>query len=255
MEAPAGATSLRRGLMALEALAAEETVREGGLGVVEMARRLGVDKSQASRTLKTLAEHGLVERDPASRTYALGPRLFAYAAVIGRRRLLQLAPPVLRRLTADLGERSHLTVLEGGEVLTLLSESPSHNVQAAGWVGRSVPAVTTASGRALLLDHGREGLAPLVRDAEPGTLDQLAERLAKARERGWVMVRDEFERGLVAVAAPVRGFDGRIVAALNVSGPTFRFGTRAQAAGAEVRDAAVELSRALGAAPREARSA
>jgi DNA-binding IclR family transcriptional regulator len=47
------------------------------------------------------------------------------------------------------------------------------------------------------------------------------------------------------VAAPVRRFDGRVVAALNVSGPSFRFGAHLEAAGAEVARAAVSLSRML----------
>jgi IclR family transcriptional regulator, KDG regulon repressor len=50
----------------------------------------------------------------------------------------------------------------------------------------------------------------------------------------------------VGVAAPVRDFRGRIVAALNVSGPGFRLGDRLEAAGAAVKSAADELSRGLG---------
>ena len=63
--------------------------------MVAVARRLGVDKSQASRMLRVLADQGLAERDPASRVYRLGPRVFAYAAVVSERRLLRIAPPVL----------------------------------------------------------------------------------------------------------------------------------------------------------------
>src|SRR5687767_552426 len=70
-----GGSSLRRGLLALELLAGAEDQDDAGLGVVDAARRLGVDKSQASRTLRALAEHGLAERDPATRAYRLGPRV------------------------------------------------------------------------------------------------------------------------------------------------------------------------------------
>ena len=53
------------------------------------------------------------------------------------------------------------------------------------------------------------------------------------------------EPGLAAVAAPVRRFDGRIVAALNVSGPSFRFAPRLEEAGAVVAAAAGRLSALL----------
>src|SRR5688572_9116513 len=157
-----GGSSLRRGLQALDVLAEDDR----GLGVVDVARRLGVDKSQASRMLRVLADHGLAERDPASRVYRLGPRAFAYAAVVSERRLLRIAPPVLERLVRETGERAHLSALDGTAVLTLLSHSPQHAVQAAGWTGRSVPAYCTAAGRALLLDHEPAQLRALFADVE-----------------------------------------------------------------------------------------
>jgi len=65
--------------------------------------------------------------------------------------------------------------------------------------------------------------------------------------RGYALVDQEFQPGLVGVAAPVRDFRGRVVAALNVSAPKFRFGTQLEVTGGtEVRRAAEELSRQLG---------
>src|SRR5215208_257710 len=247
-----GGSSLRRGLLALEALA-QSGADGDGLGVVEVARRLGVDKSQASRTLSALAEHGLAERDGASRAYRLGPRLFAYAALVSERRLLREAPPLLERLVNALGERAHLSVLDGSAVLTLLSHSPPHAIQAAGWAGRTVPAYCTAAGRALLLDHDAAALKALfartpLEPLAPRTItdvDVLARRVAEAAARGWATVDEELEPGLAAVAAPVRRFDGQIIAALNVSGPSFRFSARLEQAAAEVARAAVRLSERL----------
>jgi IclR family KDG regulon transcriptional repressor len=241
-----GGSSLRRGLEALDLLAQDD----GGLGVVDVARRLGIDKSQASRTLRALADHGLAERDPHTRAYRLGPRVFAYAARVSERRLLRVAPAVLERLVRDLGERAHLSVLDGTDVLTLHSHSPPHAVQAAGWAGRKVPAYCTAAGRALLADHDTDALRALLGGVElvrraPNTstsIEELAERIRAAADRGYAIADEEYEPGLAAVAAPVRGFDGRIVAAVNVSGPSFRFGARLVEAGPRVRRAAEELS-------------
>ena len=251
-----GGSSLRRGLLALEVLAQVEGEDDAGLGVVEAARRLGVDKSQASRTLRALADHGLAERDAASRGYRVGPRVFAYAALVSERRLLRTAPPVLERLVAALGERAHLSVLDGAAVLTLLSQSPPHAVQAAGWAGRSVPAYCSAAGRALLADHHGEQLRALLGKVEltprgPNTaasFAELEERVRETARRGFAVADEELEPGLSAVAAPVRRFDGRIVAALNVSGPTFRFRARLAEAAREVVNGAEELSTQLGVA-------
>jgi DNA-binding IclR family transcriptional regulator len=247
-----GGSSLRRGLRALDVLA-EVSETDAGLGVVDLARRLGVDKSQASRTLRVLADHGLADRDPATRAYRLGPRVFAYAARVSERRLLRTAPAVLERLVDELGERAHLSVLDGSSVLTLLSHSPPHAVQAAGWAGRTVPVYCTAAGRALLADHDAVALHALLDGVDlpargPDTvafIEELEARIREAAERGFAIADGELEPGLAAVAAPVRRFDGRIVAALNVSGPSFRFGPRLAEAGAEVARCAAELSGAL----------
>jgi IclR family KDG regulon transcriptional repressor len=145
-------------------------------------------------------------------------------------------------------------VLQGTEVLTLLSESPEHAVQAAGWVGRLVPAYCSSSGQALLLDHTREQLRDLLGGVRflrlgpntPRSPAELTRRIEQARIRGYATVDEEFEPGLVAAAAPVRDFRGRIVGALNVSGPKFRLGERLEEAGVEVAQAAETLSARLG---------
>ena len=251
-----GATeaNLRKELAILIALGCDEAVEKGGLGVVRVAELIGREKSQVSRALRTLAESGLVDRDPSTLHYRLGWRFFALAARAGEQRLISVAPPLLERLVRDLGETAHLSVLQGVEVLTVLSKSPPHAVTAVGWSGRTVPVYCTSSGRTLLFDHDREALFELLSGVEfrklgPNAVrnvEQLYERIVGARARGYALVDEEFEFGLVGAAAPVRDFKGQIVATLNVSAPKFRLGERLEEAGKEVKKAADELSTLLG---------
>jgi IclR family transcriptional regulator, KDG regulon repressor len=248
------ATGLSRGVDVLIALSEEGAARSGGLGVVQIAELIGQEKSQVSRTLKTLAGSGLVERHPDTRGYRLGWRLFSLAAQAGDQRLLEAAPPVLATLMDELGETVHLSVLRGVDVLTVLSESPLRAIQAEGWVGHTVPAYCSSAGRALLVDLDRDALRSLFAGTEfrrlaPSTtsnVDELARRVAKARTRGYAIVEEELEPGLVGAAAPVRDFTGRVAAALNVSAPTFRYAGKLDAAGRTIRAAADRLSLVLG---------
>ena len=249
------ATSLRRGLAILLAIEDEEALGATPPGVTRIASLVGSDKSQISRSLKILAEHGLVDRDPETLGYRPGWRLLAMAGRSSRASiLLSAGAPILKRLVRETGERAHLSVLRGTDVVTLFSEGSGHAVQAAGWVGRSVPLHSTSSGRALLLDHTAEQIAELfdglssggATGKAPRSAQQLSERIAAARTRGFALVDEEFEVGLVAVAAPVRDFGGRIVAALNVSAPKFRFAKELPRAGKRVKSAADELSTTLG---------
>ncbi|MGI9093899.1 MAG: IclR family transcriptional regulator [Mycobacteriales bacterium] len=248
------ATTLRRGIELLVRLGSDEAVRSGGLGVVALADTIGQDKSQVSRTLKTLAQAGLVDRSPDTQAYRLGWLIYQLAARTGDHRLLTVAPPVLTPMVHDLGERMHLSVLRGREVLTVWTESPSETVvQVAGWVGRTVPAWCTSSGRALLIDHDAAMLAALLRGVDftdggprsPRTIGELARRVSAAAAAGHAVVEDEFESGLVGVAAPIRDHSGRVAAAVNMSGPQFRLGGRIDEAAAAVRTAADQVSRLL----------
>lgn len=248
------ATTLGRGLALLRALGGDEAAARGGLGVVEVARLVGREKSQVSRALRTLADLGFVDRDPDSLDYRLGWQMFALAARAGEGRLLAAAAPVLGDLVAALGETAHLSVLDGTEVLTVLSEASPRAVRVDDATGGRVPAHCTSSGQALLLDHDRAALAArfgagaLERcgPRAPRDLDQLHRRIEAARAAGHALSDEEFEPGLVAAAAPVRDFRGRIAAALNVSGPKFRFEAHMEAAGHEVQRAAAALSQRLG---------
>ena len=233
-----GTSGLARGLAVLQALAGAEAA-SGGLGVVRLAELIGSDKSQTSRTLATLAEHGLVERDPDTLAYRIGWQVFALAARAGEPRLLAAAPRLLRELVHDLGESAHLSVREGASVLTLLSESPPSAICAPALVGALHPCD----------DVGRPGagLRPGRRRAGRTRLADDRERIAEARTLGYAIVREEFEPGLVAAAAPVRDSTGRIVAAVNVSAPAFRFAHRLEEAATAVASAAAELSADLGA--------
>src|SRR5215469_208501 len=155
-------TSLTRAIAILSALGSPESTRGDGIGVVEIARLVGREKTQVSRTLKTLAEAGLVTRDPDTLRYRLGWRLFTLAAVTGSQQLLTLTPHVLRQLVALVGEAAHLSVLEGRGLLTLMSESPPWAIQSVPWVGRIAPLHCTSAGRALLFDHTPHAVRPAV---------------------------------------------------------------------------------------------
>jgi DNA-binding IclR family transcriptional regulator len=253
-ESATPSVGLRRDMELLDALASDR-VDAAGLGVAQIADRLGRSRSQVSRALRALQTEGLVERDEETLLYRLGWRLYAFAARTGEARLTQQAAPYLRRLVNTLRETVHLCVLRGDQVLTVSSVSPPHAFRGLGWEGLTVPALATSAGRVLLADWPEQALRSLVErqaTTRPGarmgirTEDDLHRELARIRRQGFATVDEEFEEGVVGVSAPVYDFRHHRAAAINVSAPKGRLGHRLPEAGQITLAVARELSAALG---------
>lgn len=247
------ASGLARDLDILEAVASETT---DGIGVTRVAALVGREKSQVSRALASLAAAGLVDRDPDSRGYRVGWRLFALAGRTAESRLARLATPVLREVVGRVQETTVLCVLRGVDVVTVASEAPSHAFRGVGWVGVAFPAAATSAGRVLVSEWTEpairahftaERLAAAGAHPRLRTVDELLTELATIRRRGFATVDQEFEDGVVGCSAPVRDFSGRIAAAINVTAPKGRLGDRLDAAGRMVAQAAHEIGHRLSA--------
>ena len=219
----------------------------------ELARGLGVHRSTALRLLATLERHALVERDSRTARYRLGRRLPQLASVVtGEFDLRYIARPICERLAAASGETATFELLIGDDIVPIEQATASNSVVTVNWLGRRYPVHCTASGKAFLAfgqGAARERLLaePLARITPRTVTDpgKLAAQLEQARHAGVATTHEELEMGLDAIAAPVFGPDGEMVAALDVSGPSHRLAKRSDLDRLTV-EAAAELSRKLG---------
>ena len=202
-----------------------------GLGPSEIAERLGVHKATASRLLGTLGARHFVERTPGGR-YRLGPGVIRLAGfAIHGTGLVTSARPAIESLSARTGETVTLGILEGLHVLYVDEVYDRHSIVSANWIGRRSPVHCSSSGKVLVAfddDRIEQVLrGPLERPARRSVTDPEALRatLADVRRRGYAASSGELEEGLNTVAAPVR-VDGRVVAAVSISGPSFRLPAR-----------------------------
>lgn len=233
--------------------------RDGWSAGAEVARELHVHRSTALRLLATLDRHGLVERDPRTSKYRLGRRLVQLASSVrGEVDLRQVARPVCESLARALGETVTLDVLDHGEIVPIEQASGSTSVVSVSWLGTRSPVHCTASGKVILAFAAE---AVRVEILEPGRLErrtartvvdrsELGAQLARARDDGFATTYEELEVGLNAIAAPVRGAAGDVVAAIDVSGPAHRIDPSARPElVSRTREAADDLSRRLGYRP------
>ncbi|TMF38549.1 MAG: IclR family transcriptional regulator [Chloroflexi bacterium] len=238
------------------AVAILDLLAQGGWRTgADVARELHVHRSTALRLLGTLERHALVERDQRTARYRLGRRLPQLASVVtGEFDLRYVARPVCERLAAATGETATLDVLTGDVIVPIEQATASTSVVSVNWLGRRTPVHSTASGKAILAfgpEAVRERLLALpLQRLTPDTVtdrDQLERQLEEARQMGVAHTHEELELGLDAVAAPVFGPDGEVVAALDLSGPSHRLRSgNPTELDRLTRDGAADLSRRLG---------
>jgi DNA-binding IclR family transcriptional regulator len=244
--------SVARAIALLDALAESD----GGARVGELARRIGVNPSTASRLLGTLEEGGLVER-ASDGPFRLGLKLVALSDhVLGQLDVRDLARPRLSWLVQETGETATLSVpsSSGGEAITVdFVPSPSSVVSLAR-LGRPSVAHATAAGKAMLAFGPRVGL-PLGPDRTlPAFTERtitdpavLAEELEAIRAAGVAEAVGEREPDLNALAAPVYGRGGVLEAILGLQGPAARLpADKRRALREPLRSAAADLGRSLG---------
>lgn len=227
------------------------------LGVSELARSFGWQKSTISRLLATLQTGGLLEQDQRSGRYRLSPLFMGMGArALARVDLRTLAAPHIHALAASTEETVNLVVLSEGECFNLAVVHSHKTVKSMGWVGRRTPLHCTSAGKALLWQMTREQVVGLIGQRYPAhtrrtlvTLSTLWPDLERMRMRGYALSDEEFEDGLTSVSAPILNAQGQVEGALTVTGPTFRMKARVPALGAEVMRWSNTLSERLGAPP------
>lgn len=236
------------------AVAILDLLAQGGWRTgADVARELGVHRSTALRLLGTLERHALVERDPRTARYRLGRRVAQLASVVtGELDLRHVARPVCEQLAIAVGETATLDVLTGDVIVPIEQATASTSVVTVNWLGRRTPVHCTASGKAIASfapEAVRERLLGLPLDrVTPHTItdrEELETQLVEARRAGVARTHEELEVGLDAVAAPVFGATGEVVAALDVSGPSHRLRARHDL-DRLTREGAADLSRRLG---------
>ncbi|MEV6712500.1 IclR family transcriptional regulator [Lentzea sp. NPDC051208] len=223
-ESAAQVQSVDRAISVLELLA------QGEAGITEIAGELGVHKSTVSRLVSVLESRGLVEQLGERGKYAIGFGVVRLAgAATGRMDLTKLGQPVCQTLADSFGETVNIAVHDAGVAINITQARGSAAVSAVNWIGQRTPLHATSSGK-ILLAHlppdERKRLVSLPLDSyTENTLvdgDRLLAELETVASQGFAACFEELELGLHAVAVPVRGHRGEVVAAMSASGPSYR---------------------------------
>ena len=209
------------------------TETETDLGVMHISRETSLHKSTASRLLSALRQEGFVEKSTETGKYRLGLGLVNLAGVVLERQdLRQAAQEHLRSLAETTQETINISILDGDECINIETVRSPKSIRYAGQLGRRTPLHPTSTGK-VLLTYMDPGLRQKILEQHLDAYTQytitdpveLRKALAELCDQGYAISIEEFEESLVALAAPIWGRSGDVIAALSISGPTYRMTT------------------------------
>lgn len=222
-----GVQSIERALDLLECLAHSST----WMGISELSASTGQPVGTVHRLLQTLMARDYAVRDSRTRRYALGP---AFRMLAGADLLTpdwnEVATPLLHELVEISGETANLAVLERDRAVYMAQAQPSRMVRMFTELGNRVPLHCTGCGKVLLAYQPEKVVDSIIATTglpaftektitEP---EQFREELATIRQRGYAIDNGEQEEGVRCMAVPVYGTDGKVIAAISISGPSSR---------------------------------
>lgn len=243
-EPPQGAQSALRAVRLLKLFTAERAE----MTLAELSQAAGLNKTTTHRLLQALQSESLVERNPATSVYSLGPGLMALGVqALASSDLRKRVRPVLRMLARETGETATLEVPVEDSMLILDEVAGSHVVAASGNVGTRWPLHATSTGKAWLAydEASMDRLGELLPLTPRTLVDRAAFRpeFIRIRRCGYAVTVDELEDGFSAVATVIRGGLGDLQGALSIGGPTNRLGAPQRTRlGGLLRQAAARLS-------------
>lgn len=221
--------SFARGLSVIRAFNAARPEQT----LTDVAAATGLTRAGARRILLTLQTLGYVEAE--GRLFRLTPKIldlgFAYLTSMP---FWNLAEPVMENLSAQVHESCSAAVLDRTEIVYVL-RVPTHKIMTINLsIGSRLPAYCTSMGRVLLAALDDETLEATLSSAPlyahtPRTVtdkEELKKLIVQVRRQGWAIVDQELEGGLISLSAPIRNRQGRVIAAMNISGNAQRNSAR-----------------------------
>lgn len=225
--------SVEKAAAILNAVAASEN----GMSVTELSRALGYGVSATYHLLNTLRQQEYLQQDMQSKRYNIGLGIFRLYALAQRQNTLQsIIQPYLDELSQVCGETSNLLVLQDEEAVYIAQSESNHIVKIFTQIGARVPYYCTGGGKVILAHQSDEVQALYLRRTKfiPFTSHtisdrkSLAQELKRIRAQGYSIDNEEREEGVTCIAAPVFNAAGTPVAAISISGPSYRLEQRGQ---------------------------
>ena len=226
-----------------------------GLTATEISQEMRQSVSATYHILNTLKQQNVI-RQSDSRKYYIGSGLFQIAEnARGKDTLTRLAAENLKALSILTGETSNLVVLRDLEVEYIAQAESAQLLKMFTQIGARVPYYCTGGGKAILAYLPAPIQQKIISQTKFTKFTEhtlsiasaLISQLAEIRSQGFALDREERESGVTCIAAPIFNYQGEVICALSISGPTARLNQKGiEELSQHVITAAAEISHLYG---------
>ena len=234
-------------------------------GITELAAAMGLAKGTVHNLVQTLVHGGFLKQDPETRKYALGHSIFALGTIMsGTLEINQKAESPAHRLAARTGFICRVAIWDGDAALVTLNVTPRHDQMLSRQVGPRVVAYCSAVGRILLAYQDSESRNRYLENLSPVRFTpytivskkEIEQCLERTLIQGFAVNNQELALGYASVAAAVFTSNGKLAAAISLTGPPDAvLGAEQEDIVHQVRNTAGEISRYMGYFPAAAAAA
>ena len=220
--------SLYKALKLLECF----TVDSPEIGISELSRITGMQKSTVHNIISTFEMSGYIQKDLKSAKYRLGWKVLKLSYIFNSfYDIKQIVIPHLQSISKITENSVFFAAMSEDKIIYIDGVYPSNTpIRSANITGREDPPHCTALGKILLAYSPEETVSILVPDKMEKftettitTKKDFIKELQTVKKRGFAVDNMEHEYGIKCVAVPVTGIDGNVQYALSISGPSLKF--------------------------------
>ncbi|MFF2875046.1 IclR family transcriptional regulator [Gottfriedia sp. NPDC057991] len=240
--------SIDRAMLIIDVLNSDES--KSNWQITELSEKTSLSLGTLHRLLNALIQHGLVVQIPETKHYKLGYKWME----LGLRQLDKMdfrlvARPVMERLAKQVEESIYLNIESGIDGIVIDKIDSPLKIRIAENLGIRIPLHIGAPNKTILA-YMKEHEIQQVLDQlnlSPNSISILKQQLVEIRQKGYAISQNEKTEDTAAIAAPITGYNNKVLAALSVNVPGFRFTQeRIPFLIEEVIKAAEEISKKIG---------
>lgn len=242
--------SVDRALMILE----QFSLSEKEIGLSDLANRTGLKKTTCYGLAETLLAKGYLGFNGLNNRYCLGLKTFEMGQVYSQGvELRDLAKPYIQSLSDKYVQTVHLVIPDDIDAVYIDKVGEHDSFRIRSRIGIRAERYCTAVSKILLSHLSDKRLDQIlperIKKYTDYTIDDpkaYREELRRVRQRGYALDKEEFEIGLICIAAPVYNYREKLIGAISMSGSAVEMIKNADQAIIDTKSAAANISKQTG---------